>query len=440
MDDLVLVSVDDHLIEPPNMFDGRLPRALQDRAPQVKRTADGAEVWVFEGEVLVNIALGAVAGRPRHEYSVNPTAFDEMRQGCWDVDARVKDMNANGVLGALCFPSFPQFCGQLFSRVTDHDLALATLRAYNDWHIEDWAGAYPGRFIPLGIVPMWDPEIMAAEVSRLASRGVHAVTFSENPYKLGLPSLHSDEWDPFWGACEDAGTIVCMHIGSSSSTPFTSPDAPYDVSIAISPINLLQTAADLLWSPIFSKFKSLKVALSEGGIGWIPYFLERADWVYERQHTWTGADFGGKSPRDRFHEHIITCFIDDHVGLELRDKVGLDKICWECDYPHSDSTWPTAPETLWQSLQWLPPEDIAQITHRNAMQHFQYDPFRHISPEQATVSSLRSQATGLDLTFNAPRREVASRPTRGDFNRVYFGDSDEVEPAPAAMSSDSTAR
>jgi predicted TIM-barrel fold metal-dependent hydrolase len=423
-DDLILVSVDDHLVEPPGMFRGRLPRALEDRAPRVQRTDDGAEVWVFEDEVLVNIALAAVAGRPREEYGVNPTAFDEMRRGCWDVHARVQDMNANGVLGAMCFPSFPQFCGQLFSRVKDHELALATLRAYNDWHIEEWAGAYPGRFIALGIVPFWDTRLMAEEVYRLADRNVHAVTFSENPYKLGFPSLHSDEWAPFWGACAETGTVVCMHIGSSSQTPFTSPDAPYDVSIAISPVSLLQTAADLMWAPIFAQFPQLKVALSEGGIGWIPYFLERADWVYDRQHAWTGADLGGKLPSEVFRQHVITCFIDDRVGLGLRDRIGVDSICWECDYPHSDSTWPRSPEVLWESMRDLPVEDVNRITHANAMRHFSFDAFRHVSPEEATVASLRARASHVELTFQAPHRERRQRPARGDFTQVYFGDSD----------------
>ena len=123
--DLILVSVDDHLVEPPHMFEGRLPARYADAAPTVERRADGSDVWVFNGSVIPNIGLNAVAGRPKEEYGVEPTAFDEMRPGCYDVHERIKDMNAGGVLGSMCFPSFPGFSGRLFAACEDKDLALA---------------------------------------------------------------------------------------------------------------------------------------------------------------------------------------------------------------------------------------------------------------------------------------------------------------------------
>ena len=124
-------------------------------------------------------------------------------------------MSANGVLGSLNFPSLPGFAGRLFAALDDKDAALALCRAYNDWHIEEWCGYAPERFIPLAIPPIWDPQAIADEVRRVAKKGCHAITFPENPVPLGLPSLHTDHWDPFWQACSDEGTIVCMHIGSS---------------------------------------------------------------------------------------------------------------------------------------------------------------------------------------------------------------------------------
>ena len=137
-----------------------------------------------------------MAGKPPEEYGIEPTTFAEMRPGCYDIDDRVDDMNANGVLGSMCFPCFPQFCGQLFSRTEDKTVALAMLQAYNDWHIDEWCGSYPGRFIPLSLPPIWDPQLMADEVRRVAEKGCRAVTFSENPEKLGWPSFHSDALGP----------------------------------------------------------------------------------------------------------------------------------------------------------------------------------------------------------------------------------------------------
>src|ERR1039458_6459271 len=278
-DDMIMISVDDHLVEPPDLFAGRLPAAFQDFAPRVERLANGSDVWVFNGARIPNIGLNAVAGRPKEEYGVEPTAFDEMRPGCFDVHERIKDMNAGGVLGSMNFPSFPGFSPRLFAGCKDKEIALAVLRAYNDWHIEAWCGAYPGRFIPLSIPPIWDHALMASEVRRVAAKGCHAVTFSENPSKLGWPSFHSDHWDPFWTACEEEGTVVCLHIGSSSQLAITAPDAPFDVLIALQPVNIIQCAADLLFSPVLRKYPNLRIALSEGGIGWAPMFLERVDYV-----------------------------------------------------------------------------------------------------------------------------------------------------------------
>jgi predicted TIM-barrel fold metal-dependent hydrolase len=208
LDDLILVSVDDHVVEPPDMFDGHLPEKWRDDAPRMVRRDDGTDVWLYEGKEIVNIGLNAVAGRPPDEYGMEPTSLHEMRPGCYDIHERVRDMDANGVLGSMCFPSFPNLCGQLFSRSKNKDAALPILKAYNDWHTDEWCGTYPGRFIPLMLPPIWDPEEMAAEVRRMAEKGCHAVSFSENPEKLKLPSFHSDHWDPFWQACSDVGTIV----------------------------------------------------------------------------------------------------------------------------------------------------------------------------------------------------------------------------------------
>ncbi|HVU71752.1 MAG TPA: amidohydrolase family protein [Mycobacteriales bacterium] len=413
IEDMIMVSVDDHVVEPPDMFDKHLPAKWQDGAPRLIHKDDGTDVWSWDGKEIPNIGLNAVAGRPPEEYGMEPTSFDEIRSGCYDIHDRVRDMNANGTLGSMCFPSFPNLCGQLFSRGTDKDLSLAVLKAYNDWHIDEWCGTYPGRFIPLAIPPIWNPDAMAEEVHRVAAKGCHAVSFSENPAKLKLPSLHSDAWDPFWQACSDEGTIVCMHIGSSSSLVITAQDAPVDVLITLQPVNIVQAAADLLWSPVMRKFPDLRFAMSEGGIGWIPYFYDRVDWIYERHHQWTGQSFHGKTPREVFMERVATCFIDDPAGIEQRHAVGIDTICWEGDYPHSDSTWPTSPERLMKSMDGVPDDEIDKITHLNAMRHFRFDPFSVRPREECTVGALRAQATDVDTTPKPSPRVKAKKTTTG---------------------------
>jgi hypothetical protein len=156
-------------------------------------------------------------------------------------------------------------------------------------------------------------------------------------------------------------------------------------------------------------FPDLKVALSEGGIGWVPYFLERVDYNYRRHHLWTGQDFGDQLPSQVFNEHVLTCFIDDKFGVASREFLDMDNVMWECDYPHSDSTWPTAPETLGESLGDLSDHDIDRITHLNAMRHFSYDPFTALGGrEQGTVGTLPARAAGHDVSIQARAKPGAA--------------------------------
>ncbi len=400
-DELIMVSVDDHLVEPPGMFEGRLPARMQDLAPHVERLADGSDVWMFNGVTIPNIGLNAVAGRPKDEYGIEPTAFDEMRPGCFDVHERIKDMNAGGVLGSMNFPSFPGFSARLFAACTDKELALAVVRAYNDWHIDEWCGSYPGRFIPMALPVLWDPELCAEEVRRVAAKGCHSLTFTENPLKLGYPSFHSETWDPLWRALCDEQVVLSIHLGSSGELAFTAPDAPIDVMITLQPMNICSAASDLLWSRVLKSFPDIRIALSEGGTGWIPYFLDRIDRTYDMHRGWTGQDFGAKLPSEVFRQHFLTCFISDPVGIQLRHLIGMDNIAWECDYPHSDSSWPHAPEELAQVTAGVPDDEIEKISWGNASRWFSYDPFVHRTREESTVGALRAEAGSHDVSIRS---------------------------------------
>lgn len=399
-EDLILISVDDHVVEPADMFDQvDVPASYRDRVPKLITTDSGTDVWTYDGATIPNIGLNAVAGRPPEEWGFEPTSFDQIREGTWDITRRVDDMNVNGVLASVNFPSFVQFCGQLFSRTKDKDLALAMVRAYNDWHIDGWAGQAPGRIIPLSIPPIWDPKLMADEVLRVADKGCHAVTFSENPSKLGWPSWHDQEhWEPFFATCQETGTAILLHIGSSSQLIQTAPDAPMDVLVALQPQNTIQAAADVLYSGVCQRYPDLKIVLSEGGIGWLPYFLERVDYVYDRHRYWLGRDFGDLKPSEIIKRNFTFCFIDDRAGIENRHHIGVENITWECDYPHSDSSWPNSPESVMAHFegQDISDDDINAITHGNAMRVFGFDPFAHVPREQATVGALRAQATHVD--------------------------------------------
>lgn len=278
------------------------------------------------------------------------------------------------------------------------------MQAYNDWHIDEWCGSHPGRFIPMAIPAIWDPQLCADEIRRVSKKGVHSLTFTENPSALGYPSFHDlDYWKPMWDALVDTETVMNVHIGSSGRLAITAPDAPMDVMITLQPMNIVQAAADLLWSAPIKAYPDLKIALSEGGTGWIPYFLDRVDRTYEMHSTWTHQDFGDKLPSEVFREHFMTCFISDPVGVKNRHMIGVDNICWEMDYPHSDSMWPGAPEELDAVFKTydVPDDEINKITHENAMRLYHFDPFKHVPREEAKVGALRKQAEGHDVSIQA---------------------------------------
>ncbi|MCX4595149.1 amidohydrolase [Streptomyces sp. NBC_01549] len=401
-DDLILISVDDHIIEPPDMFVNHLSERYKDDAPQLVHQDDGTDTWTFRETVIRTAALNAVAGRPKEEYGLEPQALDEIRPGCYDVNERVADMNAGGILAQMNFPSFPGFAARLFA-TEDADFSLALVRAYNDWHIDEWCGAHPGRFIPMAIPVIWDAELCAAEVRRVAAKGCHSLTFTENPAVLGYPSFHDPYWNPLWRALSDTATVLSVHIGSSGKLAIPAVDSPPDVMITLQPMNIVSAAADLLWSQPVKDFPDLKIALSEGGTGWIPYFLERVDRTFEMHAAWTLQDFGGKLPSEVFREHFLTCFISDPMGVKLRHEIGIDNIAWECDYPHSDSMWPEAPEELMGVMERfdVSDSDIDKMTHENAMRWYSFDPFAHVPREQATVGALRKRAEGHDVSIQS---------------------------------------
>jgi predicted TIM-barrel fold metal-dependent hydrolase len=342
-------------------------------------------------------------------------------------------MNANGVLASLNFPTMPGFAGGVFVGMAQKDAAeaLAACRAWNDWHVQEWCAAAPGRFIPMCLVPAWDMDATLAEMKRMSALGVHAVSFSDNPANIGLPSIHSDYWEPFWKACVAYRMVINCHIGTGARALHPSEDSPIDAWITAMPISIANSAADWTFASFWKRYPELRMALSEGGIGWVPYFLERADFTYEHHHEWTFSDFGGERPSDVFKRHIICCFIDDQFGVKNLDYMNEEMVAYECDYPHSDTVWPNVPEYLWASVNGLSAETIDRITHTNVMREYSFDAYAlNGGRAQCSVGHLRELGKHVDVS---PRHNLgglksdsmdaigkARRPvTSGDIQRMF---------------------
>lgn len=396
LEDMVLISVDDHIVEPENMFDRHIPERFRERAPRVAKGSNGAHHWQIEDARAPGLGLNAVVGRPKDEYGMEPVAYDQVRAGCFDVDARIGDMNVNGVLASINFGSFPGFAGSRFFAMKDKELALATVRAYNDWHFYDWCDRYPGRFIPCGYLPLWDVAASVTELRRIAKLGFRTISFPDNPAALKLPSLHHSCWEPLWAALTEERIVISAHIGSGGNAPYASDLSPIDAWITTMPITIANAAADWLFAKFWRDYPELRICLSEGGIGWVPYLIERADFTVQQHGAWIRSNVKGEKPSDVFKRHFITCFISDKHGLKNRHEIGVERIAWECDYPHSDAVWPESPEFLWEEVKNLPKEEIDLMTHGNVMREFRWDPFSILGRENCTVGALRAKATGVD--------------------------------------------
>ena len=412
MDDMILVSIDDHMIEPPDMYENHVPAKWKDLVPKVVRNDQGIDEWHFQGAAASTpFGMAATVGWPKKEWGFNPGSYSELRPGCFDVHARVADMNANGVLASMNFPTMAGFNARTFTEAGDKEIALVMLRAYNDWAIDEWAGSYPDRFISLGIVPMWDIDLAVEEVHRLGAKGCRSISFLETPHVQGFPSFLSGYWDPMFQAIIEENMVLSLHIGAGFDVIQKPTEAPVDHLMVLACQISAITAQDLLFGPTLRKFPDLKVALSEGGIGWIPFYLDRIDRHFQNQEWLHGADdFGGKLPSEVFREHFLACYITDPSGLLLRDRIGLDIIAWECDYPHTDTTWPESPEFAWKELQdaGCADDEIDKITWQNACRFFDWDPFKHTARDDATVGALRARATDVDVT-RMPRAEWKKR-------------------------------
>ena len=393
-----IISVDDHVVEPPDLWTSRLPSKYADRCPRVERDSavfnfeggvfsyekgvkngSPCDWWLYDDLIYPFPKLSAAVGF--ENLDVEPVTFDEIRPGSWKQSDRLADMDANHVDVSICFPNvLPRFCGQTFLEREDKDLALLCVKAYNDWMIDEWCeGEGKGRLIPLTLIPLWDPVAAAEEVHRCANKGSFAVAFSENPYHLGLPSVHDENnfWDPFLTACQETETVICMHIGSSSKMPSTSPDAPFSVSSTITFANAMGSMCDYILSGIFVRFPKLRIAYAEGQVGWMPYVVERMDKIWEERGD---ASFGidlPNPPSSYIPNHIWGCIFDDEVGLKNRDIIGMNQICFEVDFPHADTTFPNTLKVATKICEeaGLSEDEIYRLMRGNAIDCFGLERF-----------------------------------------------------------------
>ena len=364
-----VISVDDHLVEPPGMFEGRLPAGLQEQAPRIVEQ-DGKEVWSFDGGVYTQVGMNAVAGRRPESVKLEPFRFEHMRPGCYDIDARIRDMDINGVWASLNFPSMiTGFCGRVFSQCSDAALGKAVTRAWNDWFFDEWYSPYPDRIIPMGITFLTDPEEGAREIRRNAERGFRSVTLPERPHRLGLPSLFLDYWEPIIRACAETDTVISLHVGSSGMNEY--PEGAPSLAVGASLFGQLSLVAcvEWVWSGWALRYPELKVSMAEGGIGWVAMLIDRLDNITDRSRY---AEDWDMRASDVLRRNFWFCTIDDPSTIETRHTIGVDRIMLETDYPHGDGTWPDTQANIEKYWGHIPADELRRMCSVNAAELFRH--------------------------------------------------------------------
>ncbi|MHB1583121.1 MAG: amidohydrolase family protein [Acidimicrobiales bacterium] len=372
-----LISVDDHVVEPPHVFADHIEPKYRDAAPKVVQKGPRLQGWEWEGRFYPLQFQGNAAtrrfrdGEGGHGEDLYARCYDDMVPAAYDADARVQAMDEDGVHAELVFPQFPRFGGTQFLEAEDRDLALACVRAWNDWMLDEWAASHPGRFIPQTLVPLWDPRLAATEIERCAAKGSKAVLFVENPHPLGLPSFPTGHWDPVFAACADTGLPLSMHIGTSSGLLVKpSPETTPSVGIALCGVNSMSALGDLIYSGVLNDHPNCRIALSEGGAGWVPYVLERLDYTWERSR-YEGLECK-EAPSEVFRRHFAVCMIVDRYAIANRHLIGIDKLMWEADYPHNDSNWPNSRKLLEEALADVPDDEAHRIAELNARAFYNF--------------------------------------------------------------------
>lgn len=331
-----MISVDDHIIEPPNVWTDRLPAKYRDIGPRWV-SDDKGEGWLFEEKTRIAIGGGVSAGAvwppEKRPAPFIARRWSEIEPACYDPQARIAAMNTDRVMAAMLFPNLPGFAGGLFQRTKDKEFGLLCIQAYNDWLLEEWCTPYPDRFIGLAIIPMWDPKLAAAEAERALAKGARSVAFSLAPQNLGFPEIHNHNgyWDPLFSVMNDANLPLSSHLGTDLNEEPTVFDmekiaaliragnldigqvrdhvaknadvqlgelGKFDkeddaisrraklsthprVGAIMTQFAAQSTMLEWIFSGNFERFPNLKVVLSENGIGWMPAILASADWMME---------------------------------------------------------------------------------------------------------------------------------------------------------------
>jgi predicted TIM-barrel fold metal-dependent hydrolase len=358
--DVGVVDADGHVIEPPGLWAEYLERRYHERMPRPARDANGNFCYAV-GDTLLMRTASALAVAPRD--AAGRVRESGMPRGGWDPEARLRDMDLEGIQVAILYPTL----GFFFPEVPDPRLHGALCRAYNDW-LADYVARAPERLVGVALLPLEDVEASIRELTRATEKlGFRGAFVRPNPY--AGRSLSDPAYDPFWDCAESLGVPITVHEGISDTLPTLGRDrsaSPVVQHLMSHPFEQMSACASLILEGVAERHPRLSCVFLESGSGWLPYWLDRMDSHWE---TWSAKlPSLAMKPSDYFRRQ---CFVsmdpDDAVAASVAQQVGDDVLVWASDYPHVDAPFPGAVTRTLETLESLAPEAQRRILRDNAL-------------------------------------------------------------------------
>jgi predicted TIM-barrel fold metal-dependent hydrolase len=372
MADEVIISSDSHVFEPPDLWTTRMDAKLRDRAPRLQRVGEVDHLVVEDGQTIAGIGLISNAGArfDAPETISDHGRFEDVHTGGYDPDQHLKDMQIDGVAGEVLYPSQ----GLFYFKVANSQLMSAIFRTYNDW-LAEFCSSAPDRLKSIAMINLDDVQQGIQELERTAKLGFAGAMITEYPPEDRR--YDGAEYEPFWAAAQALNMPLSLHTAtrrqglSSGMAQRTVRDASRRATKAFLPATSI---CDMMFSGVFERYPALQVVVVEFELAWVPYLLNTMDYTYRERHEEAAYRFqDGLRPSDFFHRQVFLSFQEDAVGIRLRDLIGVDRMMWGSDYPHSESTFPRSREILSQILAGVPPHERAKIVGQNAARLYHFD-------------------------------------------------------------------
>ncbi len=380
-----IISADDHVQETPDLWERRLPKHLRDKAPKVIKLANGGAAWAWGSNPPRPLGMDVWAGREiRDDRDIETVAWEKVYRGTYDPDERLHAMDRDGIYAAVLYPNFSRaFVGMWLTdagpqgaQKLDSELALACIKVYND-HIADFATTDARRLVPVGIVPMESVATAVAEINRIAATGHRSGQIPPVPGKARF--WNDPEFEPIWQAMTEHNMVISLHLGVQTGIKLpahlpTAQGLPPGSAETMSTLVRLMMAVPvttILWSGIFDRYPTLKLAAVETDIGWLAYVKQRAEWVYKNfPWRWHRQPNLKNLPGYYFGRNLFATFQEDIAGIESRHLTSVDALCWSSDFPHPETTWPRTRVVLEEQFHGVPEADVRKLTSTNCARVF----------------------------------------------------------------------